>query len=62
MGTMLEYAKTVLKNVSFDVSLFQKELHKVVTLLVPDEVNSLIHWIHHEFSGQETLLNVVSNL
>jgi len=62
MGTMLEYAKTVLKNVSFDVSLFQKELHKVVNFLVPDEVNSLIHWIHQEFSGQETLLNVVSNL
>ncbi len=62
MGTVLEYAKTVLMNVSFDVSLFQKELHKVVTLMVPDEVNSLINWIQQEFSGQETLLNVISNL
>lgn len=62
MGTMLEYAKTVLSNVSFDVSLFQKELNKVVTLLVPDEVNSLMNWIKQEFSEQEPLLNAISNL
>lgn len=62
MGTMLEYAKTVLSNVSFDVSLFQKELSKVVTLLVPDEVNSLINWIQQEFSEQEPLLDAISNL
>lgn len=43
--TMLEYSKTVLKKVSFDVKLFCKELKKAVDLLLPEEVVELKIWL-----------------
>lgn len=38
---MLEYTKTVLYKVSFDVALFSKELQKALTVLLPYEVDEL---------------------
>ncbi|WP_298236655.1 hypothetical protein [uncultured Algibacter sp.] len=38
---MLEYTKTVLNKVSFDVSLFCKEVQKALTRLLPYEIEEL---------------------
>jgi len=42
---MLEYYKTVLQKVSFDVKLFSKELKKAITKLLPDEIEELKAWL-----------------
>ena len=38
---MFEYTKTVLKKVSFDVTLFCKEVQKAVERLLPYEIEEL---------------------
>jgi len=38
---MLEYTKTILKKVSFDVALFCKEVQKAVQRLLPYEIEEL---------------------
>lgn len=38
---MLEYTKTVLQKVSFDVTLFCKEVQKAVERLLPYEIEEL---------------------
>ena len=38
---MFEYTKTVLKKVSFDVTLFCKEVEKAVKRLLPHELEEL---------------------
>jgi hypothetical protein len=38
---MFEYTKTVLKKVSFDVTLFCKELEKALQRLLPYEIEEL---------------------
>ncbi len=38
---MLEYTKTVLNKVSFDVSLFCKEVQKAIQRLLPHEIDEL---------------------
>jgi len=52
---MLDYAKTILEKVSFDVKLFKKEFDKAVKVLMPEEVNELICWIKNHFEGQPVL-------
>lgn len=42
---MLEYTKTVLKKVSFDVELFCKELEKAISRLLPYEIEELKIWL-----------------
>jgi DNA replication protein DnaD len=42
---MLEYYKTVLQKVSFDVQLFSKELKKAISKLLPFEIEELKHWL-----------------
>ena len=44
---MLEYYKTVLQKVSFDVKLFKKELKKAVSRLLPEEIEELKNWLNH---------------
>ena len=44
-GGMLEYTKTVLQKVSFDVRLFSKELQKAITRLLPSELEELRAWL-----------------
>jgi len=43
---MLEYTKTVLKKVSFDATLFCKEVRKAITRLLPYEIEELKIFIH----------------
>ncbi|MEE9360969.1 MAG: hypothetical protein V3U92_00055 [Cellulophaga sp.] len=42
---MLEYTKTVLKKVSFDVRLFSRELKKAISRLLPYEIEELKLWL-----------------
>ena len=42
---MFEYTKTVLQKVSFDATLFCKELEKAVERLLPYEIDELRIWI-----------------
>ena len=42
---MLEYTKTVLKKVSFNVELFSKELEKAMKRLLPFEIEELRIWL-----------------
>lgn len=41
---MLDFSKHILKSVSFDRALFQKELMKMLTRLKPDEATLLKAW------------------
>jgi hypothetical protein len=41
---MLEFSKHILKSVSFDRALFQKELSKMLTRLKPEEATLLVTW------------------
>lgn len=42
---MLEYTKTVLQKVSFNMGLFKKELKKAAKRLLPYEIDELIIWL-----------------
>ena len=42
---MLDHTKNVLKRVSFDVSLFCKELEKACKVLLPYELEELVLWV-----------------
>ncbi|MBC8753796.1 hypothetical protein H2O64_03890 [Kordia sp. YSTF-M3] len=43
---MFDYTKTVLRKVSFDPSLFCKELQKALQRLLPHEIDELKIWIN----------------
>ncbi|MFK7747906.1 MAG: hypothetical protein AB8B65_05935 [Kordia sp.] len=43
---MFDYTKTILKKVSFDPSLFCKELEKALQRLLPHEIEELKIWIN----------------
>ncbi|WP_162127850.1 hypothetical protein [Flavobacterium phycosphaerae] len=43
--SMLDFTKSVLKRVSFDVSLFTKELEKACKVLLPYELEELTSWL-----------------
>ena len=47
---MLEYVKTILRKVSFDQTLFEKELKKAINLLIPEEIKQLRDWCYEQFS------------
>ncbi|WP_400193595.1 hypothetical protein [Hymenobacter sp. B81] len=47
---MLEYVKTILVKVSFDRTLFEKELRKALRLLIPEEVKQLKSWCYTQFA------------
>jgi hypothetical protein len=46
---MLEYAKTILKKVSFDRRLFEKELIKALNLIVPNDLKEFKNWCYDQF-------------
>lgn len=46
---MLEYFKTILRKVSFDKFLFEKELRKAIKALVPDELLDFRDWCYDQF-------------
>ncbi len=43
---MFSYTKKVLENVSFDPTLFCKEVEKAIKILLPYEIEQLIEWLH----------------
>lgn len=61
---MLEYAKIILQKVSFDSSLFEKELRKAVADLHKDEFGKLYSWCMDFFGDlyPEAIERVFSNL
>jgi hypothetical protein len=42
---MYDYTKSVLERVSFDVTLFCKELEKAIKTLLPHELEQLRDWL-----------------
>lgn len=55
---MLEYAKTILQKVSFDLKLFEKELRKAIASLLNEEINLLRSWCYEKFGKEyEGVLN-----
>ena len=50
MTSMLEYFKLILKKVSFDRFLFEKELRKSISRLVQPEIDELKTWGYQNFS------------
>lgn len=47
--TMLEYAKMILKKVSFDKEIFKREYKKFITMLSDNESKKLIEWQQSNF-------------
>ncbi|OON67933.1 hypothetical protein [Hymenobacter sp. CRA2] len=59
---MLEYVKTILLKVSFDRTLFEKELRKALRTLVPAEAGLLKAWCYQQFAKlYRRVLNRVFN-
>ena len=42
---MFDYTKSVLERVSFNVTLFRKELEKAIKTLLPFELDQLREWL-----------------
>lgn len=58
--TMLAYVKLILEKVSFDKSLFEKELRKGLSLLLPEEVKDLKNWCYAQFGNMyRAMLNKI---
>lgn len=45
----LAYVKLILAKVSFDPSIFKRELHKAVDGLLPQDLNCLEQWCYRRF-------------
>lgn len=45
----LTYVKLILAKVSFDATIFQRELHKAINALLPDELSNLEQWCYRRF-------------
>ncbi len=56
---MLEYSIHILEKVSFDKSLFEKELNKSINLLSPQETLQLEKWV--EFNYGEKYPEIIKN-
>lgn len=48
---MLEYVKVILQKVSFDQSLFEKELLKAIKNLNEEETDLLLQWCSEQFGA-----------
>ena len=53
--SMLDYTKMILKKVSFDPALFEKELKKSLKYLMEHEVRELRIWCLANFGNQYNL-------
>ena len=53
---MLEYTKTILEKVSFNLQLFEKELKKSLNHLVDQEILELQKWIAEKFGRKYDLI------
>jgi hypothetical protein len=52
---MLAYSKGVLSKMSFDITLFKKELSKAYKNLLEEEVEELMKWVAENFGSQYVL-------
>ena len=59
MSKNLKYYKQVLEKVSFDVTLFKKELEKAFSYLTPNEQQALRRWVNDFFSDRIDLQRVI---
>lgn len=50
--TMLDYVKLILEKVSFDQSLFEKELKKSIRDLIHDDLLELKKWCYENFGNK----------
>ncbi len=48
---MLQYCKTILSKVSFDKTLFEKELIKAIQKLIDKELVAFKKWCYKKFSN-----------
>ncbi len=55
MSKNLNYYKQILKKVSFDVTLFKKELEKAFNYLTPNEQQALRRWVNDFVSNRTEL-------
>lgn len=55
MRTMFSYTKEILERVSFDPSLFSKELKKALKVLLPYEVEQLKEWLESFITAKPEL-------
>jgi len=49
---MFEYCKIIIEKVSFDKVLFEKELKKSITYLIPEEIDTFLNWVQANFGEQ----------
>ncbi len=61
MSKNLDYYIQILKKVSFDVTLFKKELEKALNFLTPNEQDVLRMWVNEFVSDRQDLQIVLSN-
>ena len=55
---MLQYFKTILVKVSFHPEIFEKELKKALSILLPSEVNEFKDWCYSQFGvSHEAILH-----
>lgn len=52
---MLAYSKNVLNKMSFDITLFKKELSKAYQNLLEEEIEELMNWVMEKFGPQYVL-------
>ncbi|BAO56705.1 hypothetical protein NMS_2696 [Nonlabens marinus S1-08] len=52
---MFEYTLMILEKVSFDATLFCKELHKAMNRLLPFEIQELQIWLRNLYKTQPEL-------
>ncbi|MFP5436267.1 MAG: hypothetical protein ACLGH8_00590 [Bacteroidia bacterium] len=63
-ASMFNYTKTVLESVSFDPTLFCKEVEKALKMLLPYELEQLVDWLYKFTTTHPELqscLSVVEN-
>ncbi len=59
---MLEYTKTVLKKVSFNTTLFCKEVQKALERLLPYEIEELKIFIHSLVPRIKSMFNLFKTI
>lgn len=58
-GSMLDYSKVVLQKVSFDTSLFTRELEKSSSWLLPNELEELKIWLEQFIVDKPELIHLM---
>lgn len=61
---MLEYSKTILKKVSFDSALFERELLKAIRNIITERLEEFRRWcfIHFGRSHKDILIRAFSTI